>query len=560
VVESPLLYEFGPFTVQPTERLLVRGGRPVSLTPKAFDLLIQLVDRPGQLVGKHELMTALWPDTFVEEANLAYTMSALRKALGDGQNGEQYIQTVPTRGYRFVAPLTKRESASVALEGAAPTQTRVLRRFSVMLLAAAAAVGALAGLAVVRWGPSRNAPPPTPVRVSAELGVDATLALTDAAFALSADGRLLAFVARTGVRDPQLYVRPLDQLRATPLAGTEGADHPFFSPDGRWLGFFAGSKLKKVPVTGGAVVTLAEAPNHRGGWWAEDDTIVFSPTARGELMRVSVNAGSAHPVTTLVSGEISHRFPQVLPGGRAVLYTASTEVDIGTGASLVVQPLPAGERIVVYSGGFFARYIPSGHIVYVQDEALYAIPFDGHRLEKTGPPGRVIDGVTSDSSKGSAQFAVSQPGILAYLPGKNLFGPKPITWMDRNGMLSPLRAIPAEWSNPEFSPDGDRLAIDIRRDGHKDIWVCELATGAMKRVTTDLSNEERPVWTRDGKRIVYRTFPSSLKPAGHTLSIKRADGSGDVQVLIESNRALVPGSWHPLQNVLAYAAETSATD
>ncbi len=169
MVESPPLYEFGPFTVQPAERLLVRGDRAVSLTPKAFDLLIQLVDRPGQLVGKHELMAALWPDTFVEEANLAYTMSALRKALGDGQSGEQYIQTVPTRGYRFVAPVTRRQSASAASEGVAPTHTTAPGRVPMMLLAAAAAVGVLAGgLAVARWMPSRDAPSPAPVRVSAE--------------------------------------------------------------------------------------------------------------------------------------------------------------------------------------------------------------------------------------------------------------------------------------------------------------------------------------------------------------------------------------------------------
>ena len=493
VVESSPLYEFGPFTVQPAERLLARGGRPVSLTPKAFDLLIELVDRPGQLVGKQELMAALWPDTFVEEANLAYTMSALRKALGDGQSGEQYIQTVPTRGYRFVAPVTSREPAPAASEGAAPSHTRVPRRVSVMLLAAAAAAGALAGVAVMRWTASTIGPPPAPKRVSVELGVDATLPLTDAPFALSADGGLLAFAARMGAGETQLYIRPLDQLTATALTGTEGASSPFFSPDGRWVGFFAGWKLKKVPVTGGAVLTLADAPNPRGAWWAEDDTIVFSPTGRGGLMQVSVNSGSAHPLTTLVSGEISHRFPQVLPGRHAVLYTASTEVNIGTGASLVVQPLPAGERIVVQSGGFFGRYTSSGHIVYVQDDALYAIPFDGHRLKTTGPAGRVIEGVTSDGSRGSGQFAASQTGTLAYLPGRNLFGPQPIAWLDRKGMLSPLRATPADWSNPEFSPDGDKLAIDIRRDGHTDIWVYELVTGAMRRVTRDLANEDHPV-------------------------------------------------------------------
>jgi DNA-binding winged helix-turn-helix (wHTH) protein/Tol biopolymer transport system component len=545
VVESPLLYEFGPFTVQPAERLLVRGGRPVALTPKAFDLLIQLVDRPGQLVGKNELMAALWPDTFVEEANLAYTMSALRKALGDGQNGEQYIQTVPTRGYRFIAPLTTREPPSVASERAAPVLTRRPRRFSIMVLAAAL-IAALGGLAIARWVPWTNAPSPLPLRLSAELGVDATLPTTDAPFALSADGALLAFAARKGEGDTQLYVRRLsDQLTATALPGTEGASSPFFSPDGHWVAFFADLKLKKVPVTGGAVVPLAEALNERGGWWAEDGTIVFSPATRRSLMRVSATGGSAHPLTTLVDAEISHRFPQVLPGGHAVLYTASTKVNIGAGAMLVVQPLPSGERVVIQRDGFFGRYTPSGHIVYVQDDALFAIPFDGQRLEVTGPPGLVIDGVRSDGSKGSAQFAVSQMGTLAYLTGKNLFGPRPIAWMDRNGMLSTLRATPADWSNPEFSPDRQRIAMDIRREGHSDIWVYEWARDTPTRVTTEKTHEEHPIWTPDGRHIVYGSVASSMDPAGYTLAVKGADGTGKAQVLLRNKGALEPGSWHP---------------
>jgi DNA-binding winged helix-turn-helix (wHTH) protein/Tol biopolymer transport system component len=557
-VASALAYEFGPFTVQPAERLLVRGGRPVSLTPKAFDLLTHLVDRPGQLVGKQELMATLWPDTFVEEANLAYTMSALRKALGDGQSGDLYIQTVPTRGYRFIAPVVRRVPVSSDPGSVAPTIRRLPRRFSVMLLAAAVLV-AVGALGILQWARPRSAPTRPPVRLSVELGVDATLPLTDAAVTLSADGTLLAFAARTRGKTPQLYVRRLAELTATALPGTDGASSPFFSPDGQWLAFFAESKLKKVPVTGGAVVALADARNPRGGWWAEDDTIVFAPTAREGLMRVSASGGEPAQLTTLVAGEISHRFPQVLPGGRAVLYTASTEVNIGAGATLVVQPLPSGDRTVIRQGGFFGRYAASGHVVFIEGNTLFAMPFDSRRLKVTGPAARAIDGVRSDGSRGSSQIAVSPAGALAYLPGQNLFAAEPIAWMDRNGTLTTLRATPTDWSNPEFSPDGNRIAMDIRREGHSDIWVYDLARDASTRVTTDTTNEEHPVWTPDGRRIVYRSFGSSINPAGHTLSWKRADGTGEAQVLITSNGPLMPGSWHPTRNILAYVAETSTT-
>lgn len=554
-MESSPLYEFGPFTVDPAERLLTRGGRPVSLTPKAFDLLSHLIDRPGQLIGKQELMAALWPDTFVEEANLTYTMSALRKALGDGQDGEQYIQTVPTRGYRFVAPVVRTERTPAPAQ-AARIQSRLPQRFSVVVMAAGLTLAA-ASLALMLRAPSSTMAGPATLRLSVALGVDATLPTTDAPFALSADGTLLAFAARASGSVPQLFVRRLDQFTATPLPGTDGASSPFFSPDGQWLAFFAGSKLKKVLVTGGEVVTLADARNPRGGWWAEDGTIVFSPTPREGLMRVSAAGGHTEALTTLVDGEISHRFPQVLPGGQAVLYTASTEVNIGAGAFLVVQPLPSGQRIIVHRGGFFGRYLASGHIVYVQDDTLFAVPFDRQRLEVTGPAGRTIDGIQSDGSRGSAQVAVSEMGTLAYLPGRNLYAASPVAWMDRKGTLAPLRAAPADWSNPEFSPDGHRLALDIRGDGHTDIWVYEWAGDRLTRVTSDTTNETRPIWTLDGGRIVYRTSGSSRNPAGHTLSWKRADGTGHAQVLVESDAPLIAGSWHPTQNLLAYVAETA---
>ena len=552
------LYEFGPFTVQPDERLLLQEGRPVSLTPKAFDLLIQLIDRPGQLVGKQELMTALWPDTFVEETNLAYTMSALRRAIGDGLNGNQYIQTVPTRGYRFVSPVMRKEPAVPITADRIPPSIARRRRPFPMIAVAAVAIAGLGGLSLGSWAPWRDAASTAPMQLSIELGVHATLPASDAPFALSADGTLLAFVARGNDGETRLFVRRLAQLTATPIPGTEGASSPFFSPDAQWVAFFADLKLKKVPVTGGAVQTLAEAQNHRGGWWGEDDTIVFAPGNRTGLMRVSSARGPLQPVTTLLGSEISHRFPQVLPGGKAVLYTASTEVDIGTGATLFVQPLPSGDRIVVQPHGFFGRYTPSGHIVYMQDSALFAVPFDRQRLEILGPSRQVIDGVKSDSSIGSAQLAASEAGTLAYLPGQNLFDARPIAWMDRQGTVTSLPAVPAHWSNPAFSPDGDRIAMDIRTNGQTDIFVYELARGTLEKLTSGSGNEEYPVWTPNGKRIAYRTFTQSSNPP-YTLSWEPADNSGDAQILTQSTGMLWPGSWHPTQNVLAFVAERAGT-
>ena len=509
------LYEFGLFTVQPDERLLLREGRPVSLTPKAFDLLIQLVERPGQLVGKQELMTALWPDTFVEETNLAYTMSALRRALGDGQNGNQFIQTVPTRGYRFVSPVMRKEpAASIAADRIPPGIARRRRRFPAVAVGAVAIAG-LGGLSLGWWAPWRDAASTALMQVSIELGAQATLPMTDAAFALSADGTLLAFAARGNEAEPRLYVRRLEQLTATPIPGTEGASSPFFShgctvdrvlrgrleaeegpgdwrrsPDAR------GSAKSSRRVVGGGRHDCLRAGNRTG------------------LMRVSSAGGPVQPVTTLLGSEISHRYPQVLPGGNAVLYTASTEVNIGAGAILLFSPShQAIERRPAH--GFFGRYTPSGHIVFMQGSALFAVPFDRQRLEILGPAGQVIDGVKSDSSIGSAQLAVSEAGTLAYLPGQDLFDARPIAWMDRQGIVTSLRAVPAHWSNPEFSPDGHRIAMDIRTNGQTDIFVHEWARGTLTKVTSGSGNEEYPVWTRDGKRITYRIIHHILESTVH---------------------------------------------
>ena len=215
---------------------------------------------------------------------------------------------------------------------------------------------------------------------------------------------------------PHLYVRHLDQLTAISLDHTAGASSPAFSPDGQWVGFFADLKLKVVPATGGAVITLADAPNPRGMWWADDRTIVFAPDNRVALSRVSSTGGRPQPLTTLARGEITHRFPEVLPGGAGVLYTASSEVNIGTGSAVMVQPLPSGTPKAIQRGAFFGRYVPSGHILYLQNDTLFAAPFDLERLEVTGPAAPMIDGIESDASRGSAQFTVSRAGNHALHP------------------------------------------------------------------------------------------------------------------------------------------------
>jgi serine/threonine-protein kinase len=238
------------------------------------------------------------------------------------------------------------------LPGVAEPRFVVARALTWTLAASTLGLGTVL---VMLWAPSRPRPSEQPVRLQAGLGADVSLLLDQGAAAvLSPDGQLLAFAAQaSGSTDSQLFVRRLNQLPAVALAGTEGARNPFFSPDGQWVAFFAGGKLKKIATTGGAAVTLCDAPNGRGGSWSDDGTIVFSPNSvrAVTLLRVPSAGGKPEPASTLAQDETTHRWPQVIGGGKALLYTAARTQTAWEEAKLVVQPLPTGAPRIVVQGG-----------------------------------------------------------------------------------------------------------------------------------------------------------------------------------------------------------------
>ena len=454
-----------------------------------------------------------------------------------------------------------------AMEGAAETAVSGARPSSAFW-------SALAGAAVLALGVTLGAlwlrpalPPAPPLRLSAEIGADASLVTsrlgTGPAAILSPDGALLAFVAEKGPDAlPQLYVRGLDELQASPLPGTEGARNPFFSPDGQWIAFFADRKLKKVAVTGGAIVTLCAAPDDRGGSWGEDGTIVFTPAGTGGLSRVS-SAGGPPEVLTKPDpgvGLASHRWPQVLAGGRAVVYTAGVRGGYED-ATIVARPLSGGPEKILLRGGYHGRYLPSGHLVYIHDGTLFAAAFDLGRLEVTGQAAPALKGVKSHAGFGGAQFAHSDRGALVYLPGASVGAELTIQWMDRAGRPQPLRAVPGDYGDPRFSPDGRRLAMDVRERDQRDVWVYEWERDTLSRLTFDPGEDTAPVWTPDGRRIV---FGSRRADKGtRNLYWQRSDGTGDAERLTESNQMQVPASWHPSGRFLAfseYSVQTSSFD
>ncbi|MGH9649781.1 MAG: hypothetical protein ACRD3I_04845, partial [Terriglobales bacterium] len=373
------------------------------------------------------------------------------------------------------------------------------------------------------------------------------------ALALSPDGTRVAYVAESGGA-VQLYLRAMDRLEASPLAGTERASGPFFSPDGQWIGFFAEGKLKKISVQGGSPVTICEAPeDDRGASWGPDDTIFFIPGFNVGLSRVSAAGGPPRALTTpdAAQGERTHRWPEVLPRGQAVVFTIGGlgSPDYYFDAKLAVLSLDTGKVKVLPVAGTNAHYAPSGHLVFVSQGGLFAVPFDPRRLEVTGAAVPVLEGVMMNAGSGAVHYSLSRNGSLVYVPGEPEGASSPLVWVTRQGTAQPLPAPLRPYRDPRFSPDGKRLAVTIRGPRNNDVWVYEIARNTLTRLTFEGSNRA-PLWTPDGKRIAY----ASERPGPSNLSIywKPADGSGAEERLTTSSNLQVPESWSPGGKLLAF--------
>jgi Tol biopolymer transport system component len=426
---------------------------------------------------------------------------------------------------------------------------------------------AVAGLAIIAagltaWAPWRPAPAPAlSTRWSVEIGAPASLVVDRGpSVILSPDGTRLAFLAVDDKQKRQIYVRNVDQLQATPLAGTEGARDPFFSPDGKWIAFFADGKLKKIAAQGGAAVTLCDAPAPRGGDWGEDDSIVFTPEGRTSLFRVSSAGGKPEPLTELIQskGELTHRWPQVLPGGKAVLFTLQTPGGGFESGDVVVQLLKSGERRSVATSGSYGRYVPSGHIIYAHGGSLFAVPFDLERMEATGPPAPFLERVVFASSAGGAQYSFSNTGSFVYVSGESQASSLAVYWMDREGKFQPLRSVPGDYVNPRLSPDGKALSLDVVEGGFSDIWVYDWARDTMTRLTFEPGNDIAQVWTPDGQRQAFASSRSGFQ----NLYWQRTDGTGETKRLTESKNIQFPSSWSPDGKFLAYweSAQSTSND
>jgi serine/threonine protein kinase/Tol biopolymer transport system component len=365
-------------------------------------------------------------------------------------------------------------------------------------------------------------------------------------FAVSPDGRQLVYATPKG-----LYVRPLDQLTTKLIPGTEGAtEQPFFSPDGKWIGYSADRQLKKIAIGGGAPVTLCSITNvsMAGASWGTDDTIVYAQYP-GDIMRVPANGGN--PKSIIKKKGVSLIYPQMLPDGKSVLYT-----DINTlfEDRVMIGSIESGESRELFKG-IAVGYLPTGHIIYglPNDINLYAIPFDLDSIQVKGGSIPILEGVAGQAG---IQFAISNSGTLIYIPatGKVTAAQYFPIWIDLKGKEQPLAAAAKDYSDYfRISPDGTRVAFTITVDGNQDIWVWDLARDTMTRLTFDDVLDGVPVWTPDSRRIV---FISQRGTPG--LYWKAADGTGEVEQLFP--HSVCPWSWSGDGKTLVFDDRTKGTE
>jgi Tol biopolymer transport system component len=436
------------------------------------------------------------------------------------------------------------EGGSQAGVAAPSTPLRKLRERMGWALALLLAVSAMIA-AVGWWRATRPVLRPL-IRIGAELvpgpgmltfRLDETLLAKwqpGTLLALSPDGSRLAVPIRDADGKVRLATRRLDENQFKALPGTENPTSPFFSPDGQSIAFFGDGKLRKIPVQGGAPALVCDAGNFPSGSWGDDGNIVAALSTQGGLSRVPSMGGVPTPVTELKKGEIMHRWPQVLPGSRAILFTAYT----GGGSeesSIDIVSFKTNERKTVVRGGVMGRYVMAsngaGYLVYLHQNTLLAAPFDTSNLTITGTAQPILDDVTAITATSPGDFDFSRNGTFVYISGKGE-PERSIFWLDHTGKTTPLRATPGFYNGMRFSPDGKRLVFASGYDalGRGDLWLQDLERNTITRLTSLPGSSQSPVWSADGKYILF----SVRHQPNAGLYWIRSDGAGEPQQMAET--------------------------
>ena len=378
--------------------------------------------------------------------------------------------------------------------------------------------------------------------------------LTTGPISVSPDGHRMVFLAASADGKSMLWVRSLDTLGAQALAGTEGALRPFWSPDSRFVGFFAGGKLKKIDVSGGPPITLCDAPEVLGGTWNHEGVIVFSPAQNSALQRVSAAGGVPSAATLLGQGEsVGHRMPFFLPDGRHFLYRASKPGEIG--GPIYVASLDSSERKLLLDSDSSNVLYTQGHLLFLRETTLMAQPFDPQRLALTGEAFPIAEQIQTQGNPPAGVFSASENGVLAYQTGSSVGG-FTLTWFDRSGKQIGILGDSAIYGDLELSPDGKRASVSISEAGKgRNIWIYDVARGLKTRYTFDASIDATSIWSPDGSRVAF----NSNRKGHFDLYQNVSDGSSIEAPLLEDNLDKSPESWSPDGRFILFMSSGGST-
>jgi eukaryotic-like serine/threonine-protein kinase len=476
---------------------------------------------------------------------------------------DRCLEKSPTARFQTASDLCFALENLTSLSGPAsvvgvPAQTTPARRGRGRAVAAAGSVAvvALAAVAGAAGYLLRPSAVPTVIRFTIDAPKDVAFAGGPAfapAAALSPDGKAIAFMGlRGGVTTPILFVRPIDSFDARPLAGTDGAGFPFWSPDSASIGFFAQGKLKRIDLIGDHVQTLCDAPNGEGGTWGPDGTIVFAPNPTGPLSRVSASGGVPGTITALSAAEreSSHRWPVFLPDGRHFLLVSQPGNVIRAGS------LDSTESKRLLAADSRAEYA-AGHLVFARGDTLFAQAFDVRKLETTADALPIVEGIRANALNARAAFSVSPSGSLVYRTGSGA-APVQLTWFDRAGQVLERVGGVKDYRAVDLSPDGTRLVVHLHDESVNggNLWLFDLMRGTQTRFTFTATHEGAPHFSPDGTRIA---FNSSVPGGPFDLYVKDAGGVTAPQLLFKSDANKAVRSWSPDGRMLVFDVDGPKT-
>ncbi len=361
------------------------------------------------------------------------------------------------------------------------------------------AVVALAALSA--WALIRGQSSPAD-RQRIEFAFRSNSAATDRGYVeISPDGRRIIQAARDTLGVRRIVMRELGSTALTSIPGTEGAEDPVFSPDGRWIAYLAGTTIRKVPAAGGLAITVADSALTGGPGWAADGSLLYAKSGEG-LWRTSASGGPDVQLTRLdtVRAEFNHWYPQELPGGRAAIF--SSFFTPFAKSRIEAVEYATGKRTVLVEGAIFGRYAASGHLLFARDGAIFAVPFDPAKLRTSGSAMPVVENLAWTPTDGVAGFAVSRTGTLVYLKASEWNAPRRVVWTDRAGNERPLLPEAAEWAEPRRSPDGRWVAL-TRNAGSRQIWLFDVGRRVLSQLTRSDGVSFNAQWMPDSRSIIH---------------------------------------------------------